>query len=227
MTYWKQIYENGRTVPSEHGAYLKVVIDDNIEFWLQFMKAGIIARKPSLADVEFHFSSGNANPLRFDCWIEPKENLSGGAYVWNSASEGVSFPMVINMPDADLHTDLKNGDIINVQLACFSEGINLFDTKEEFEKAQPEWSDEFFIPSGTFNPDGTKKKSTANAIFGGYILSAEKRVNSHTAKEYYHFTVRCQGIIFDVLADAAFIIKEPKIGGILSGSFWLSGKIIN
>ena len=228
IDYLQKIYDGGKDVPSKNGTYRKVVIDGKIEFWIQTKKSRPFKQKASVVGVEFHFSSANSNTLRFESWVEPKEDLSGEAYVWCVYDGGDLFPMVVNMPDADLRHDLKNGDMIKVQLACFAESLNLFDTKEEYDESQtsePKFSDEYFIPSGTFNPDGTEKKPTSDVMFSGHILSAEKRTNSHTSGEYYYFTVKCRGIIFDVLADTAFVTKKPKVGGILSGSFWVSGKV--
>lgn len=228
--FLQKIFDGGKDVPSKNGNYRKIVIDEKIEFWIQRMRSGLFKRKSRIAGVEFHFSSANSTLVRFDHWIKPKENLSGEAYVWAIYNGEELFPMVINMPDADLHIGLKNGDKIKVQLACFSEETSLFDTKEDYEKSQttePKYSAEFFIPSGTFSPDGTEKKPTSDIMFSGYILSAEKRTNSYTSEGYYYFAVRCQGIVFDVLADTAFITREPKIGGILSGSFWVSGKVVS
>ncbi|MCL2044762.1 MAG: hypothetical protein FWG88_00055 [Oscillospiraceae bacterium] len=224
-----QLYESGVDVPSINGTYRKVVIDEKIEFWIQIVKSELFERQASIVGVEFHFSSTNINPFRFDYWIEPKENLSGEAYVWSLYDGDDSFPMVINIPNADLYVGLQNDDIINVQLACFAEELNLYDSKEEYEKSQTtelKFSDEYFIPSGTFNLDGSDMTPTSDIMFSGYILSIEKRTNSFTGNEYFYFTVRCQGIVFDVLADPALIKKDPKIEGILSGSFWVSGKII-
>jgi len=228
--FLQQVFDSGKDVLSKNGTYRIVIIDEKIEFWIQIMKSGLLKRKSRIESVEFHFSSTNSNSVRFDYWIEPKEYLSGKAYVWNVYNGNDSLPVVLNMPDADLHHRLKKGNIINVQFACFSEELDLFDTKEEYYESQtsePKFSDEFFVPSGTFNIGETPKKPTSHVMFSGCILSAEKRTNSHTLKNYYHFTVKCQEVIFDVLADTEFVMKEPKIGGVLSGSFWISGKIIS
>ena len=58
------------------------------------------------------------------------------------------------------------------------------------------------------------------------LLSAKFSKDSQiTRNPYYYFAISCQNAVFDILVDEDIVTKEPKIGGILNGTFWLSGKL--
>jgi hypothetical protein len=63
-------------------------------------------------------------------------------------------------------------------------------------------------------------------MFAGEIKEFELKTNALTNAEFYWFLVETLGGEIDVVSDPKWIEKEPQIGGIVSGQFWLSGKII-
>jgi hypothetical protein len=87
---------------------------------------------------------------------------------------------------------------------------------------------ESLIPSGLFHAEGgAKEPLQAEAIFNGHILAAERRTNPDTSQDFYWCLVQTYGATIDVVADPVLIDEEPRVGGILSGSFWLSGRIVD
>ena len=84
-----------------------------------------------------------------------------------------------------------------------------------------------FIPSGLFTPAG---KSTvppqARAIFAGHVLAADEKINVLTGRAFYWALVDTFGGAYDVVIDSNLLPGVPEIGGVISGSFWLSGRII-
>lgn len=221
------IFDKGIPIRSKHGRYQYVVVDDKIEFWIHLDK------RNAVLGLDFHFASNNTIPIRFDHWIAPDSNddrLSGSIYVWYQRN-GDLFPFVIDVPNADLYRKIRKNEILIIQVACFAEELFLYDSDEEYDASQggePKFHSEFFIPSGTFSLSDTEdKEPSANAIFSGHIKAFEKRKNSIHGLEYYYFTTECQGALFDIAADSEMIHKEPVVGGVLKGSFWMSGKIIS
>lgn len=214
-----RFYEKGNNVIAKHGDYRLIIIDDFIEFWVQI-------KRNKLIGLEFHYSSDNFIKIKFGGYIKNKKNskMSGAIQINSNLC-----PIIVDVPNLDLYRNLKDGDILHMQIAAFAEELFIFNNKEEFYAAQEEedikYSTEFFIPTGMFNTD-KKNPPEGYAMFSGIIKSFERRVNSISSKEYYYFTVECQGLTFDILADKDFITKEPVVGGFLKGSFWMSGKIL-
>ncbi len=66
----------------------------------------------------------------------------------------------------------------------------------------------------------------ALAIFSGRITDTEKCINEHTNEEYIWAKVTVMGDEIDVVADPEIIEGKLIKGGILSGSFWLSVRVI-
>ena len=63
-------------------------------------------------------------------------------------------------------------------------------------------------------------------MFTGFIKEFELLKNKLSGKKFYWFLVDTLGSRIDVVADKSLIQKKPIVNGILTGHFWLSGKII-
>ena len=61
--------------------------------------------------------------------------------------------------------------------------------------------------------------------FAGEIKEFDLRTNQLSGENFYRFLIETLGGEIDVVADPKFVPEEPKIGGIVSGQFWLSGRI--
>jgi hypothetical protein len=65
----------------------------------------------------------------------------------------------------------------------------------------------------------------STAIFTGHVLEVQTRTNELTGKGYYWAFVETLCATFDVLIDPELLDHAPKAGNVLSGTFWLSGRI--
>ena len=66
----------------------------------------------------------------------------------------------------------------------------------------------------------------AYGIFTGHVVEAAKRQNELSGHFFYWSLVDSLGDLFDVVIDPELVQNEPKVGGVLSGSFWLSGRLV-
>ena len=57
------------------------------------------------------------------------------------------------------------------------------------------------------------------------MLRAERRTNRLTGAEFVWCLVNSTGGTFDVVADPELLPKLPPVGGVVSGGFWLTGRI--
>ncbi len=65
------------------------------------------------------------------------------------------------------------------------------------------------------------------AIFAGVIKEFEMKTNELSSENFYRFLVETSNVEIDVVADVKLVSVEPQIGRIVSGQFWLSGKILD
>jgi hypothetical protein len=165
--------------------------------------------------------------------------LDGAFQAWAGPSgEGVEvtgeYPFVFDVPDFRRHDRIDLPHIVDIQLVAFaSNDFELFTDEDEFnaaEEAGQKFAKQSFIPSGLFSV-GTDGNMTeidppqAHGILTGEIQEFELRTNKFTGENFYWFLVEGYGGDIDVVADTGLIKKEPKVGGIIRGSFWLSGKL--
>jgi hypothetical protein len=86
-----------------------------------------------------------------------------------------------------------------------------------------------FVPSGLFAIDGDLKEIESPQPIGllaGEIMEFGLKINQLTGEKFYWFLVDTLGGEIDVVADPRYVSQEPQIGGILHGTFWLSGKLL-
>jgi hypothetical protein len=132
-------------------------------------------------------------------------------------------------PDYRLQDDLVLPARRNVQVAAFAYQIDMFETEAAFDASQAtdvKYSSKSFIPSGLFP---AAKDSTvppqALAIFTGHVIDAGKKVNGLTGVAFHWALVETAGGTYDVVIDPELLHELPTVGSIISGSFWLSGRI--
>ena len=86
------------------------------------------------------------------------------------------------------------------------------------------------LPSRSF-PQGSSLSGESTAppaalvIFAGHIQETKERVNSMTNRPFRWVSVRTVAGVFDVVADPELVAAPIAVGGVLAGSFWLSGRI--
>jgi len=163
--------------------------------------------------------------------------LDGGFYAWaNPTDEDVEtsgeYPFVFDVPDFRTVEAIEFPHVCTIQLTAFaSNDFKVFADAEKFRQSPDSnnMADKSFIPSGLFLPD---EKMTAIepprpiGIFAGEIKAFELKTNELSKEKFYWFLVETLGGAVDVVADAKLVAGEPKIGGVVSGQFWLSGRIV-
>jgi hypothetical protein len=114
-----------------------------------------------------------------------------------------------------------------VELAAFAAEVTCYPSEPAFDAAQGDgqikYAAESFIPSGLFVDAG--EPPAAFAMFAGRILDAERRRNPYSDGEFWCACVRTLGGELDVVADPTTVTGEPRVGGIVQGSFWISGRL--
>jgi len=209
------------------GRYLRWASDCGAEIWLQLDRThnliGMVPHFAGESSVRVGITSRIARPDdtamdgAFHGWADPPgEDPETGVY-----------PLVFDAPDYCRHGALTIPSIVPVQLAAFAHEISVFDSPDAYNASQAgefKLASQSFIPSGLFSPDGEPTEPPqAYGIFSGHILQTAKKRNPLTGHSFYWALVDSLGGVFDVVIDPALMGHEPEVGGVLTGSFWLSG----
>ena len=220
----------GEHIKVSKGTYTKWSMDSKVELW------GQINNKNEAIGLNPHFSGTARMRVRISEKVKNPDNtdLDGAFYAMtspNGEEDGANgYPLVFDVPDIYTYSSIKLPQVANIQLSAFAHEIKGFESEEEYFNAQDSeirFAVESFIPSGLFHPDGESTvPPEALAIFSGRVIDTEKYINGLTNEEYIWAKVTVMGDEIDVVADPEIIEGKLIKGGILSGSFWLSGRVI-
>lgn len=176
------------------------------------VRVGLTARLPSAGLSELDGS--------FHGWADPV----------GDAPDTGCYPFVFDAPDYRLHEGLSLPVRKEVQIAAFAHEIAAFETVATYEASQTgdlKSASQSFIPSGLFTPAGDSTvPPQARAIFTGHVLAADEKINVLTSRAFYWALVETFGGAYDVVIDSSLLPGVPEVGGVISGSFWLSGRIL-
>jgi hypothetical protein len=157
----------------------------------------------------------------YDAWAGPRENdqLAG------------EYPFVFDSPDYLLHQKAPLPRIADVQLAAFAHRIAVFDSDEAFTGSQTsgiKLASESFIPSGLFAKDAEKLATPeARALISGHVIVHKRLMNEVTGHFFHALEVDTLGGRLDVVVDPELAGDwDPAVGSVISGEFWISGRIL-
>ena len=139
------------------------------------------------------------------------------------------IPVLIELADpreAERFRDLAEPVDLTLDVTAFTFNPEIFETEEDFAKAQRKlgedvaYTSNYFIPSGLFG-----NQTSSRATFGGEILEAE-RVRTQDGASHWRTLVRVQGGgTVNVVFDDIWPELKPKPGHLISGAFWLSAQV--
>ena len=227
-----QVLGNVVEIRCHNGFYLRFSDSSDAELYLQGNP------EQELIGFNPHFAGKSRRKVALTEAVErDSSELDGGFHAWanplDETGETGDYPFVFNSPDfraVHLHEFPKT---VEIQLTAFaSNDFKIFANEMDFNEKQEselKYAAKSFVPSGLFSLDENEIIDLSLVhpigIFAGEIISFKEKTNSLTNGKFYHFLVDTLGGEIDVVADAKLITEEPKIGGIVSGQFWLSGKI--
>lgn len=229
--YARQALAEGEAIAAPAGRYVRWAVAPGVQLWLQ------IDREDVVIGLNPHFSGQALMRIGLTRRIarEGDSMLDGAFHGWadpkSDDPESGAYPMVFDAPDYDLHRALDLPAVRDVQLAAFAHQINAFASEEEYHAGQEQglqFASKSFIPSGLFGADErSTDPPTATAIFTGHVLNTELLTNAVTGAAFHWAWVSTLGGEVDVVADPEVVNGRLVPGGVLSGSFWLSGQVLD
>lgn len=229
------VLELAETVRCPQGFYLKFSDASGAEIWVQGnFEQELIGFNP-------HFAGVSRRRVGLTKAIDRESSiLDGGYHAWaNPLDETVEtsgeYPFVFDAPDFRLNQIAQFPHVCEIQLTAFaSNDFQLFADEQSYNESQEselKYAAKSFVPVGLFaveaEEDETVDLSVVRPIgkFAGEIKEYELKTNELSGEKFYWFLIDTFGGEIDVVADVKLIPSEPKIGGIVSGQFWLSGRI--
>jgi hypothetical protein len=229
------VLEHTETVRCPQGFYLKFSDASGAEIWLQGnFQQELIGFNP-------HYAGQSRRRVGLTQSITRESSeLDGGFHAWaNPTNEDVEisgdYPFVFDAPNFRLSEISQFPLICEIQLTAFaSNDFKIFADEKDYDENQPndlKFAAKSFVPAGLFAFDADDKTVDLSEVrpigsLSGEIKAFELKTNQLSGNEFYWFLIDTFGGEADVVADVKLIASEPKIGGIVSGQFWLSGKII-
>jgi hypothetical protein len=219
------------SIECRQGFYLRFADASGAEIYLQGnLEQELIGFNP-------HFAGESKRRVSLTKAIErDSSELDGGFHAWANPFENESdsgdYPFVFDVPDFRMIENLQLPHICEIQLTAFaSNDFKIYESEKDYFDAQdsePKFASKSFIPSGLFFPDDNAtaiEPARPIGIFAGEVKEFELKTNELSNEKFYWFLVDTLGGEVDVVADLKLVPDEPQIGGIMSGQFWLSGKI--
>ncbi|OWA33469.1 hypothetical protein B9G55_22675 [Saccharibacillus sp. O16] len=224
-------YEHGTLMQTEQGAYVLLRVGGGAELWLQLNREGVaIGMHP-------HFTGAGLMQIGIEAEArhEDANELDGTFYAWAGAtperpSHGL-YAFLFDLPDRDRYGALAHPLVRQVQLAAFAHELNVFEDAGAYERDQLErrpgqlpLSPQSFIPQGLTEQGGDL---IATAWIAGEVRRAGWIKNELSGVYFQWALVRTLGGDIDVVADERLVgEREIQEGDILSGTFWLSGRLV-
>jgi hypothetical protein len=200
------------------------------ELWIQLDGRG------QLLGMQPHFSGRSSTRIAVKSRIRRPRNtrLDGALLGWaspsNDADKNGAYPLVFDLPDAAVYADLQIPAIVTAQISAFAHDVRSYPTPAAYDAAkdgpEPHLASRAFIPAGMFSAEGKPTKTPdAYAILTGHVVETNVQTNSMSGREFYWALVDTYGGQYDVVADTTLLPAPPVVGGVLSGEFWLSGRL--
>lgn len=219
---------HAQRIETRHGAYLCWRGPSGCELWLQ------IDRDQRLVGMNPHFDGGaRVRVALTNAMRRPPVALDG-------AFHGIAEPppdtppdgahrLAFDCPNFRACDDVRLPSVATVQLAAFAHDLRLFESLEDYEAAMAHddgaLQSQAYVPCGLLHPE--RGAPPTLALVAGHVRRAELRTNALSGRPFYWMSVRSRAGVLDVVAHPELVRQEPRFGGVVLGSFWVSGRLLS
>jgi hypothetical protein len=227
------VLEVAKPVKTSRGFYLVYTDSSGAEIYLQGnFNQELVGFNP-------HFAGTSRRRVGLTGLIErDSSELDGGFHAWanppDAASEAGDYPFVFDVPDFRAAELSEFPKVAEIQLTAFaSNDFKIFESEEDYQASQEselKYASKMFVPVGLFAFDESDTSVDLSVVrpvgmFAGEIREFELKTNELSGEKFYWFLIETLGGEVDVVVDPKYVPREPQTGGIVSGQFWLSGRI--
>lgn len=224
-----RVADRAETINVAAGQYLHWTSPSGEELWLQLKRSG------DAMGMNPHFSGKSSVRVALEARISrPTHTPLDGTFLgWANPPAGAvggDYPFAFDCPNAAVYADVPLPVLAVAQVAAFAQQVTVYESADAYQAAQAAqglaFAAQSFIPSGLVSPGGVPvDPPEPHALFVGVVLEAAARQNAITGHPYGWALVETIGGTFDVVIDPELLTDVPRAGNILSGWFWLSGRL--
>ena len=223
----------GDTISAGRITYQRWRLDCGVELWAHVKGAG------SVVGMSIHFDGRARFKARLVKRLPRKSpfDIAVGAWAFDTISPSNSsekndtmpgdFPFVFDAPDGATYGNLLLPQISEIQLAAFAFEVSTYPTEAAFAAAQQHnetpLAARAFIPTSAFAQ--TSNAPPASVLLAGVVLQTEQLENRVGGSQFTWARLETYGGEVDIIAAPRTIAGDVVTGGVLHGSFWLSGRV--
>jgi hypothetical protein len=227
-----RVAERADTIDAREGQYLKWAPGSGEQLWLQ------VKRNGDAMGMNPHFEGRSSVPVAIEARIARTSHtpLDGTFLAWanprGDGQAGGEYPFAFDCPDAAVYNDLQLPIVTVVQVAAFAQQLTVYDSAGSYSAVAAAqglpFASQSFIPSGLISPSGEPvTPPESHALIAGHVMEAAERRNAVTGEPFWWALVDTIGGTFDVVIDPTLIDAPVRPGNVVSGWFWLSGRLRN
>ncbi len=224
------VADKAETIDAAEGHYLKWAPPSGEQLWLQVKRSG------DAMGMNPHFAGKSSVRVALETRVirDVHTPLDGTFLGWANPPDGAvsgDYPLAFDCPDAAVHAALALPAVAVAQIAAFAQQVSVYESIAAYDAAQAAQGMSFpsksFIPSGLISPAGEPiDPPESHALLAGHVLEAEERRNTVTGQPFWWALVDTIGGTYDVVIDPGLLPSLPRAGNVLSGWFWLSGRLL-
>ena len=225
-----RVAPESETIKVGGGEYLKWAPPSGEQLWLQ------VSPKGDAMGMNPHFAGKSRVRVAIEARVSrPTHTALDGTFLgWANPPEGAmtggDYPFAFDSPDAAIYQHLSLPATIDAQIAAFAQQVTCHRSVAAYQAAQAAQGSDFpsrsFIPSGLFTPAGEPvTPPEPHALIAGHVLEAEARQNWVSGTSFWWALLDTVGGTFDVVIDPELLEHGVQPGNLLSGWFWLSGRL--
>jgi hypothetical protein len=141
-------------------------------------------------------------------------------------ASGDTVPLLFDAPDYLDHLELRLPALVDVQIAAFAFECTWHPDPEAFDAAQATaelpLAEEALAYLDAFEEDPQR---AAIAMLSARVTETAQQVNELSERGFRWASAHTLIGDIDIVADPAVVDGEPTAGGLVDGTFWLSGRI--
>ncbi|GAA5787219.1 hypothetical protein GCM10007860_21420 [Chitiniphilus shinanonensis] len=219
--------EEAEHVPCPRGYYRHWRSEQGASLWIQFDRHDAMIGVTPCFEGQSSLRVGLVEQMH----RSDDSPLEGACYGWAAPPAGDPhsgmFPFLFDLADAGCHPALSLPSLRRVHLSAFAETLQVHESDDAFhatQTAESQLATGSFIPARLLGREVVDEHH-AKAMFSGHVLRAAELRNPLTGHPYHWLLVSTVGGEIDVVVDPTLIGDLPDAGAVVSGLFWLCGRL--
>lgn len=234
--YWalaRRVAAEGTRLPvAGGGALVRFELPQGPQVWAQIDANG------EIAGITPFFATGTPYRIAITgIGEDPEEPLDGWIDGWlepRDSDEPYSgaFPLRTSLVDfAVVRSRITTFPTLGrVDIAALASEAELFDNEEAYRTAPGEIyrpPAESFASAAHASIDDTPAFQEPTALISGRVTHTRMLINPVTESAYWWLQVRVRDVTLHAFADRATLGGDPREGQLLTGTFWVVGKVVD